>query len=139
MEINIDILLNNVEMGKYIEAENIVGKAHLRRSDELARRGIKDFGTKQLPFKRFESNTAFFCIMLGVFNLFEAFKEDVSKDVIPKVGYATTFHRKIIDIAAKIAHSGDYIIFRVTEDTRKTLNVTMLWDLCNKVLVPAIL
>ncbi len=77
--------------------------------------------------------------MLGVFNLFEAFKEDVSKDVIPKVGYATIFRRKIIDIAAKIAHTGNKIIFKITEDTQKTLNLTMLWDLCNKPLVPAIL
>ncbi|MFH1414796.1 MAG: hypothetical protein ABIH89_01760 [Elusimicrobiota bacterium] len=51
----------------------------------------------------------------------------------------TTFRRKIIDIAAKIAHTGGKIIFRVTEDTWKALNVTMLWDLSNKPLVPAIL
>ncbi len=126
-------------MGKYIEAENIVELAHQRGANELARRGIKDFGTKQLPFKRFESNTAFCCIMLVSFNLFEAFKENVSKDIIPKVCYATTFRRKIIDIAAKIAHTGGKIIFRVTEDTQKALNVTMFWDLCNKPFVPAIL
>ena len=135
----IDMLLKNAGLENYIEAENIVGTAHLRGADELVHRGIKDFGTEQLPFQRFESNTAFFYIMLTAFNLLEAFKEDVSKDVIPKVCYATTFRRKIIDIAAKIVHTGGYIILRVTEDTWKALNVTMLWDLCNKPLVPAIL
>ena len=133
------MLLKNAGLENYIEAENIVGTAHLRGADELVHRGIKDFGTEQLPFQRFESNTAFFYIMLTAFNLLEAFKEDVSKDVIPKVCYATTFRRKIIDIAAKIVHTGGYIILRVTEDTWKALNVTMLWDLCNKPLVPAIL
>ena len=135
----IDTLLKNAGMGNYLEAENIVELAHQRGADELVHRGIKDFGTEQLPFKRIESNTAFFYIMLVAFNLLEAFKEDVSKDVIPKVCYATTFRRKIIDIAAKVVHTGGYIIFRVTEDTWKALNVTMLWDLCNKPLVPAIL
>ena len=136
---NIDILLKNAGKENYIKTEEIVEIAHHRGADELVHRGIKDFGTEQLPFKRFESNTAFFYIMLVAFNLLEAFKEDVSKDVIPKVCYATTFRRKVIDIAAKIVHTGGYIIFRVTEDTWKALNVAMLWDLCNKPLAPAIL
>lgn len=139
MEGNIDTLMKNAGLENYIEAENIVELAHQRGADELVHRGIKDFGTEQLPFKRFESNTAFFYTMLVAFNLFEAFKEDVSKDVIPKVCYATTFRRKIIDIAAKIVHTGGKIILRVTEDTWKALNVIMLWELSGKPPVPAIL
>lgn len=133
------MLLRKAGLRNYTEAEKIVEIAHSRGADELVHRGIKDFGTEQLPFKRFESNTAFFYTMLVAFNLLEVFKEDVSRDVIPQVCYATTFRRKIIDIAAKIAHTGGKIIFRVTEDTWKALNVTMLWDLSNAPPVPAIL
>jgi hypothetical protein len=136
---NIDTLLKNAGLEHYLDVKNIVEMAHQRGADELVHRGIKDFGTEQLPFKRFESNTAFFYIMLVSFNLLEAFKEDVSRDVIPKVCYATTFRRKIIDIAAKIAHTGGYIILRVTENTWEALNVLRLWELSNKPPVPSIL
>ncbi|MFH1414797.1 MAG: transposase [Elusimicrobiota bacterium] len=64
---NIDILLKNAGLEYYLDVENIVELAHQRGADELVHRGIKDFGTEQLPFKRFESNTAFFYIMLVAF------------------------------------------------------------------------
>ena len=118
---------------------SIVEMAHQRGADELVHRGIKDFGCEHLPFKRFECNTAFFYTMLVSFNLLEAFKEDVSANVIPKVCYATTFRRKIIDIAAKIVRTGGKVILKVTEYIWKALDVLRLWDLCNKPPVPAIL
>jgi len=126
---NIDKLIKQAGLVEYVSPEKIVKIAHSRGSDELVHRSIKDFGTEKLPFKRFESNTAFFYSMLVAFNLLETFKEDVSKDVIPKVCYATTFRRKIIDIAAKIVHTSGYLILKVTEETWKTLKVLRLWDL----------
>ena len=139
MGYNVDILLKDVGLEKYTDVKQIVEMAHQRGADELVHRGIKDFGTEQLPFKHFESNTVFFYVMLVSFNLLEAFKEDVSGDVIPKVCYATTFRRNIIDIAAKIVRTGGKIILKVTEYIWKALDVLRLWDLCNKPPVPAIL
>jgi len=46
-------------------------------------KSLKDFGFEQLPFKRFAANSAFYYCMLIAFLLFESFKQDVSKDVIP--------------------------------------------------------
>lgn len=135
---NIDILLKKAGMEDCTTAEKIVRIAHSRGADELVHRAIKDFGTEQLPFKRFESNAAFFYTMLVAFNLLEAFKEDVSRDIIPKVCYATTFRRRIIDIAAKIAHTSGSIILRLTEDTWKALNAPWLWELSNSPPVPVI-
>jgi hypothetical protein len=136
---NIDVLLKNNGLEDYTDAERIVKTAHSRGADELVHRSIKDFGTEQLPFKRFESNSAFFYTMLIAFNLLEAFKEDVSADIIPKVCYATTFRRRIIDIAAKIAHTSGRIILRLTEDTWRALNAVRLWKLSNSPPVPAII
>jgi len=138
MGYSVDTLLKDAGLEKYTDVKQIVEMAHQRGADELVHRGIKDFGGEQLPFKRFESNTSFFYIMLVSFNLLEAFKEDVSGDVIPKVCYATTFRRTIIDIAAKIVRTGGKIILKVTEYIWKALDVLKLWDLCNEPPVPAI-
>ena len=78
------MLLKNAGLEHYLDMKNIVEMAHQRGADELVHRGIKDFGTEQLPFKRFESNTAFFYIMLVSFNLLEAFKEDIRSKNIRK-------------------------------------------------------
>jgi len=135
---NVDKLLKQAGMEDYAEAGKIVEIAHSRGADELVHRSIKDFGPQQLPFKRFESNTAFFYTMLIAFNLLEAFKEDVSGDVIPKVCYATTFRRKIIDIAAKIVRTGGEVILRVTEEIWNALKIMRLWELSGTPPVPAI-
>ena len=64
------------------DAHSILGSYHGRGKDELANRALKNFGHQQLPFKDFISNTACYYLMLLGNNLFEAFKEDVSKPVI---------------------------------------------------------
>jgi hypothetical protein len=71
-------------------AEKIIAEAHSRGADELVHRGLKDFGFEELPFLRFAPNAAFYCTLLMAFFLFESFKEDVCRDVIPVESYATT-------------------------------------------------
>jgi len=127
----IDELLADVGLSHYAGIQEIVDMAHERGADELVHREIKDFGAEQLPFKRFESNTAFFYMMLLSFNLVEAFKEDVSRDVIPQVCYATTFRRRFIDTAGKIVKSAGRTILKVTGSVWETLKVERLWKLAN--------
>ncbi len=81
-------MLRAVGLDHWLTDEEILRRYHGRGAGELVNRSLKDFGTEHLPFKRFESNAAFYYIMLVAFNLFEAFKEDVSSEAIPITSYA---------------------------------------------------
>lgn len=116
---------------KYLEAGAIVEMAHYRGSCELVNRALKDFGTEKMPFKRFESNAAFYYIMLVSFFLYESFKRDVTCEVITPVCYAETFRRKIIDIGAKIIKTAGQKIVKVYEAVFRDLNLSILWLKCN--------
>lgn len=119
------------QMGKeIIQVESIIESHHQRGADELPHRGLKDFGFEELPFKRFSPNMAFFYCMLISFFLFETFKEDVLKEVIPVVSYATTVRRKVLDIAAKIIKTGGEIILKVTRAVMENLRFDKLWERC---------
>ena len=128
------------ERKHWLKPETIIESHHGRGADELPHRGLKDFGFEQLPFKRFGANSAFYYCMLIGFLLFESFKQDVSKDVIPVTSYATTVRRKLIDIAAKIVTTGNKIILKVSRAAMETLQFATLWNHCNNpVPIPAII
>ena len=87
---------------------------------------------------RFAANSAFYYCMLIAFLLFESFKQDVLKDVIPVTSYATTVRRKLIDIAAKIVTTGHKIILKVSRVVMDTFQFATLWNHCNNsVPIPA--
>lgn len=56
-----------------INPQAIINLYHESGRDELVNRGLKDFGKEQLPFKRLESNAAFYYMMVISFFLFETF------------------------------------------------------------------
>jgi hypothetical protein len=119
------------ERKHWLKPETIIESHHRRGADELPHRGLKDFGFEQLPFKRFAANSAFYYCMLIAFLLFESFKQDVLKDVIPVTSYATTVRRKLIDIAAKIVTTGHKIILKVSRVVMDTFQFATLWNHCN--------
>ncbi len=98
----IDKLLAKIGQIKILDTVNIIGCAHSRGRDELVHRALKYFGCKELPFKKFAPNAAYYYTMVLDFFLFELFKEDVCSEIIPLVAYAATVRRKLIDCAAKI-------------------------------------
>ena len=109
-----------------LNAEKIIECAHSRGRDELVHRALKDFGSEELPFKKFAPNAAdYYCMVLAFF-LFESFKEDVCSEIIPFVAYATTVRRKLIDCAAKIVKTSGKIILKVTSATWKNLKFDVL-------------
>ncbi len=114
----------------WLDPETIIGSYHQCGTDELAHRGIKDFGFEKMPFKRFCQNTALYYCMLISFFLYECFKKDVTADVIPITAYATTFRRKIVDIAAKVIHSGGEITLKISQWAMESLNFALLWEKC---------
>jgi len=87
----------------WLRDDSLIFHHHQRGADELPHRGLKDFGSEQLPFHRFASNQAYYCnLMLIGFFVFQTFKEDNLEDILPLNSYATTVRRQLIDIAAKM-------------------------------------
>ena len=115
----------------YEQPERIIRARHHQGADELTHRAFKDFGFQEMPFRWFSSNTALFYCMLIAFHLFEAYKHDILKDVIPVESYPSTVRRMVVDFAVKIVNSGGYLTLRVTRATMKLLNLTLLWERLN--------
>ena len=125
--------IKNLSPERQVELLNpktVIAKHHERGADELSHRGLKDFGFEELPFKRFTANSAFYYCMPISFFLFETFKEDVLKEVLPVTGYATTIRRIAVDFAAKIIRTGHEIILKITRAVMDNLQANDLWRLC---------
>jgi hypothetical protein len=114
----------------WLQPESIINSYHQCGTDELTHRGLKDFASEKLPFKRFSPNSAFYYCMLIAFFLFEAFKEDVASEVVSITSYATTVRRKLVDIAAKITNTARGIILRVSPSVMTALQFGNLWANC---------
>lgn len=119
---NIKNIENDNELNKIFSVEGIIKLNHSRGKSELTHRGIKNFGTEQLPFLNFIKNKAFYYIMTIGFFLFECFKKDVLKDIIPINSYADTIRRKVIDIAGKIIKTSRKISVKISEAAYAFLN-----------------
>jgi hypothetical protein len=123
----IDDLLDEAGLEYMKEAGQIIAAYHDRGCDELVHRALKEFGTEQLPFKRFRANAAFYYIMLLSFFLYEAFKRDVCESVVPITCYPTRLRRTVIDNAGKIVRKSGRIILKVNKATWNRLNIEHLW------------
>jgi hypothetical protein len=77
--------------------------------------------------KPFPPNTVFYYTMLVAFFLYECFKEDVCATEVPLGACTTTFHRKVMDIAARIVRTSGKTILKVTAATWKHLHAEELW------------
>lgn len=110
-----------------LEASKIIETYHDRGQDELVFRALKEFGSETLPFKRFNQNAAWYYLMVTAFFLFESFKEDVAKPVIPVSAYATRVRRVVIDFAAKIVRHAGKTILKVTQATWDAIQLPELW------------
>lgn len=116
----------------YFEAETIVRKSHQRGADELIHRSIKELATKeQLPFKKIGMNRAYYFMLVITHFLFEAYKQDVTSEVIPISSYPNTFRRKLIDFAVKVTSHARNVILNVTKVVYQAIDIEEIWKLCN--------
>lgn len=119
------------ELRKYWSQEQpLIFHHHQRGADELPHRGLKEFGSEQLPFKRFGANQAFYYLMLISFFVFETFKEDNLTDILPLSSYATTVRRTLLDFAAKIVRGSHEVILKVPRAVMEGLQLDLLWKRC---------
>jgi len=117
--------------GHYFVAETIIRQSHARGADELIHRSIKELATKeQLPFQRFGMNRAYYFLLVISHFIFEAYKQDVSAEVIPITVYPNTFRRNLIDFAVKITSRSRNVILNVTKTVYETMNIEEIWKLC---------
>jgi hypothetical protein len=116
----------------HIRAFHCVLPAYLERHKSQNR-----LGHEQLPFKKFNPNTAWYYSMLLGHFLMESFKKDVSAPVLPVGAYATTVRRKLIDIADKVVKHGKTVILKVPQACFKHLRLLELFNRCKY--APAIL
>lgn len=123
----IDGMLQRAGQGHAVQAEQVIECYHGRGADELVHRALKDFGTEQLPFKRFAPNAAYYYLMLVAFFLYEAFKRDVTAPVVEPQAYATTLRRRLLDFAAKVVRTGGRLILKVTAPAMRALQLARLW------------
>jgi len=115
----------------YFQTETIIEKSHQRGADELIHRSIKELATKeQLPFKLFVMNRAYYYLLVITHFIFEAYKQDVTADVIPIATYPNTFRRKLIDFAVKITTRARRVILNVTRTIYQIINIEELWKRC---------
>lgn len=117
--------------GHYFDAKTIVQESHARGADELIHRSIKELATKeQLPFKRFGMNRAYYFLLVISHFIFEAYKQDVSAEIIPITAYPNTFRRNLVDFAVKITSRSRNIILNVTKTVYQTINIEEIWKRC---------
>jgi Transposase DDE domain group 1 len=116
----------------WLEDETIIFHHHQRGADELPHRALKEFGSEELPFKRFAANRAYYYLMVVGFFLFETFKEDNLKDILPMTSYATTIRRKLVDFAAKVVRTGGELILKVPAVIMERLQLATLWTRCQE-------
>ena len=64
--------------------------------------------------------------------LYEAYKRDVARDILPVVSYPNTFRRVMIDFAVKIVSTGGQIILKVTQTIHDSLKIPDLWTAVGK-------
>jgi len=117
----------------YLKPENIISLSHSRGKGELNHRSLKELATKeQLPFEQFGMNRAYYYFLLISYFLFEAYKHDVTYDIIPISSYPTTFRRRLLDFAAKVVSTGGKFILKINKFKFKELNIQKLWELSGK-------
>jgi len=128
--------LKRVGHEELCSCEKIIETAHMRGSNELTNRSLKDLMiTEKVPFKRFGMNTAYYYLMAISHSLFECYKEDVVKNAdIPTISitcYPSTFRRRLIDFACQVVSSGNKIVLQLMEGVYQSINAEKLWQLCH--------
>ena len=76
-------------------------------------------------------NGAYYYMLVIAHFLYESYKEDVSRDVVPVNSYATTFRRTLLDFAAKVVKEANRIKLLVTQAIWDRCKVEQIWNLCN--------
>lgn len=120
--------------GRFLSPEAVIRGYHQRARDELVNRGFKEFGTEHLPFKHFSANAAYYYLMAISFFLFESFKYDMGSETIPVTWYASTFRRRVLDVAGKLVRSARRMTLCVPRAVWESLRFDLMWRRLTEIL-----
>ena len=75
-------------------------------------------------------NRSYYFLLVITHFMFEAYKQDVTVDVIPVTVYPNTFRRKFIDFAVKITTGSRYITLNLNKAVFELLKMDDIWLKC---------
>ena len=130
----IDSGLRHLTKEDYFSAEYIIKLHHIRATDELVNRDLKDFMTKEkLPFRAFSSNQVFYYLMTIAFSVMRIFQRNISTDILYSNSQPNSFRRQFIDIPGKIiSHSGQKIL-KIAKAYFEKLKLELIYERCKLV------
>ena len=118
---------------EYFQASTIISKSQERGADELIHRSLKELATtEQLPFQDFGKNRAFYFLMVIAHFMYEAYKRDITYDVISPVSYPNTFRRRLIDFAAIVVSHARNTLLKATKAVYESMKINELWKRCHQ-------
>ena len=113
----------------YLQPQTIIQLSHQRGKGELTHRALSEFATKEkFPFTRMGMNRAYYYFLVIAYVLFEAYKQDMPQQLVPKSCYPNTFRRHFIDFAVKIVCRSRQRILKVTQTVWDHLRIDRLWE-----------
>ena len=128
-----DQRLREVGGDEYFQVSTIISKSQERGADELIHRSLKELATtEQLPFEDFGKNRAFYFLMVIAHFMYEAYKRDITYDVISPVSYPNTFRRKLMDFAAMVVSHARNTQLKITRAVYNTMKINELWKRCHQ-------
>ena len=110
--------------------EILIKTYHDRGSDELVFRAFKDLQGERLPFEKLKPNKVIYQLRVLTLLLYEAFKSDITYDVIPVTAYAGTFRRRFIDTAGKLVTHAGSLILKVSHRAWDMMGFARVWERC---------
>ncbi len=130
----LDLGLRKLTKEDYFSAEYIIKLHHIRATDELVNRDLKDFMTKEkLPFRAFSSNQVFYYLMTIAFSVMRIFQRTISTDSLYSNSQPNSFRRQFIDIPGKIIfHSGQKIL-KIAKAYFEKLRLGVIYERCKLV------
>jgi hypothetical protein len=127
----IDSGLQELTEEDYFSAEYIIKLHHIRATDELVNRDLKDFMTKEkLPFRAFSSNQVFYYLMTIAFSVMRNFQRNISTDILYSNSQPNSFRRLFIDIPGKIISHSGYKILKIARAYFEKLKLGTIYERC---------
>lgn len=127
----IDSGLRNLTKEDYFSAKYIIKLHHIRATDELVNRDLKEFMTKEkLPFRAFSSNQVFYYLMTIAFSVMRNFQRNISTDVLYSNSQPNSFRRLFIDIPGKIVSHSGYKILKIAKAYFEKLKLEVIYERC---------
>ena len=91
---------------------------------------LRSFRERGLPFEKLKPNKVIYQLRVMTLLLYEAFKSDITYDVITVTAYVGTFRRRFIDTAGKLVTHAGSLILKVSHRAWDMMGFARVWERC---------